>query len=76
MASNEVYARSTALPLSSTGLLALLTISSPTGSSTLGSSFLVFPQSLDIIFVYLTMYLIDALIRGRFLPIPEMVECP
>ena len=28
---------------------------------TLGSSFLAFPQSLDIIFVYLTMYLIDAL---------------
>ena len=43
---------------------------------TLGSSFLAFPRSLDIFFVYLIMYLIDAPFRGRFLPIPEMVGGP
>jgi len=43
---------------------------------TLGSSFFAFPWSLDIFFVYLTMYLIDTFFRVRFLPIPEMVECP
>jgi len=44
--------------------------------ASLGSSFLVFPWSSDIVFVYLIMYLIDAFFRGRFLPIPEMIECP
>ena len=43
------------------------------GGHTLGSSFLVFPRSLDIILVYVTMYLIDELPCGRFLPIPATV---
>jgi len=43
---------------------------------TLGSSFFMFPRSLDIIIVYVTMYLIDHLPCGRFLPIPTKVVNP
>jgi len=44
--------------------------SHPSENCTLGSSFFAFPRSLDIIFVYLTMYLIDAILSRRFLPNP------
>ena len=43
--------------------------------ATLGSSFSAFPQSLDIILVYVTMYLIDVLPCGRFMPIPAREQC-
>ena len=43
---------------------------------TLGSSFVAFPWSLDIILVYVTMYLIDNLPCARFLPIPATVVSP
>jgi len=46
------------------------------GCRTLGSSFFVFPRSLDIYFVYLTMYLIDAIFRGGSYQFQKRLSAP